>query len=155
MSQNTLTVILDSAIITGISSGPVNEFLGIPFAQPPTGNLCFQLPQALPPYNVSFSATAYSPACPQQAIEPPIVSGLLAEMLDYLMNTFYNIVTTPAKDCLTLNVITPADATPDSKLPVVVPGLKVPLVVIVSLSNGFEQWVYPGALEFGVPATCK
>jgi hypothetical protein len=29
------TVTLDSAIVTGISSGSVNQFLGIPFAQPP------------------------------------------------------------------------------------------------------------------------
>ncbi|KIJ07595.1 hypothetical protein PAXINDRAFT_90155, partial [Paxillus involutus ATCC 200175] len=55
----------------------------------------------------------------------PIVSGLPAETLEYLMNAIYNVVTPSAEDCdkpsafLTLNVVTPADATPDPKLPVV------------------------------------
>ncbi|KAF8838648.1 alpha/beta-hydrolase [Paxillus ammoniavirescens] len=125
------TVTLNSATVTGISSGSMNKFLGIPFAQPPTGNLRFQLPQALPPYNSSFSATAYGPACPQQAIGSPLVSGLPAETLDYLANTIFNIVTLPsAEDCLTLNVVAPAEATPDSKLPVV-------------------AWIYGGGFEIG------
>ncbi|KIJ15043.1 hypothetical protein PAXINDRAFT_169423 [Paxillus involutus ATCC 200175] len=125
------TVTLDSATVTGLSSGSVNEFLGIPFAQPPTGQLRFQLPQALPPYDASFSATGYGPACPQQAMELPVVSGLPAETLDYLTRINNSIVITPsAEDCLTLNVIVPADATPESKLPVVV-------------------WIYGGGFEIG------
>ncbi|KAF8835874.1 alpha beta-hydrolase [Paxillus ammoniavirescens] len=124
-------VMLDSAIVTGLSSGSVNEFLGIPFAQPPTGQLRFQLPQALPPYNASFSAISYGPACPQQAMEFPVVSGLPAETLDYLTLFNNSLITTPSgEDCLTLNVVAPADATPDSKLPVVV-------------------WIYGGGFAIG------
>ncbi|KIJ12935.1 hypothetical protein PAXINDRAFT_82077, partial [Paxillus involutus ATCC 200175] len=94
------TVTPDSASVTGTLFGSVSEFLGIPFAQPP------------------FSATAYCPACPQQAMDLPTVSGLPAETLDYLTNTIYNVAT-PSEKPLTLNVVTPADATPDPKLPVV------------------------------------
>ncbi|KAF8833187.1 alpha/beta-hydrolase [Paxillus ammoniavirescens] len=130
-NRSSPTVTLDSATVTGLSSGSVNEFLGIPFAQPPIGQHRFQLPQALPPYNASFSATAYGPACPQQAIEIPVVSGLPAETLDYLTRLNNSIVnTSSAEDCLTLNVIAPSDATPESKLPVVV-------------------WIYGGAFEIG------
>ncbi|KIJ08820.1 hypothetical protein PAXINDRAFT_102436 [Paxillus involutus ATCC 200175] len=107
------------ATVTGISSGSVNEFLGIPFAQSPTGNLRFQLPQALLPYNASFSAITYGPACPQQAIRFLIMSGLPAETLDYLTKTIYSVVTPSAEDCLTLNVVALAGATPDSKIPIV------------------------------------
>ncbi|KIJ11938.1 hypothetical protein PAXINDRAFT_171554, partial [Paxillus involutus ATCC 200175] len=111
----------DSATVRGLSSGYVNELLGIPFAQPPTGQLRFQLPQALPPSNTSFSATAYGPAYPQQAMET----------LDYLTFLNSSIVVTPStEDCLTLNIIAPSDATPESKLPVVV-------------------WVYGGGFEIG------
>ncbi|KAF8836216.1 alpha/beta-hydrolase [Paxillus ammoniavirescens] len=124
-------VMLDSAIVTGLSSGSVNEFLGIPFAQPPTGKLRFELPQVLPPYNASFSATAYGPACPQQAIGLPVVSGLPTETLDYLTPINDSMVIAPsAEDCLTLNVVAPSDATPDSKLPVIV-------------------WIYGGGFEIG------
>ncbi|KIJ07592.1 hypothetical protein PAXINDRAFT_90156 [Paxillus involutus ATCC 200175] len=94
-------VTLDNASVTGISSGAMNAFLGIPFAQPP------------------FSANAYGPGCPQESIELPIVAGLPAETLDCLTNMIFNIITPSAEDCLTLNVVAPADATPDSKLPVV------------------------------------
>jgi hypothetical protein len=38
---------------------------------------------------------------------------------------------------LTLNVVAPADATPDSKLPVVVVGLKASVILVGSLSGGF------------------
>ncbi|KIJ12933.1 hypothetical protein PAXINDRAFT_82070 [Paxillus involutus ATCC 200175] len=105
-------VTLDNASVTGISSGAMNAFLGIPFAQPP------------------FSANAYGPACPQESIELPIVAGLPAETLDCLTNTIFDIVTPSAEDCLTLNIVAPADATPDSKLPVV-------------------AWIYGGGCEIG------
>ncbi|KIJ12829.1 hypothetical protein PAXINDRAFT_117796 [Paxillus involutus ATCC 200175] len=144
------TVTLDSATVTGLSSGSVNEFLGIPFAQPPTGSLRLQLPQVLPPYNASFSATAYGPACPQQATELSVPSGLPAETLDYL-SVFNDSGTPSAEDCLTLNVIAPADATPDSQLP----------VVVFIYGGGFETGgtsqyngtvIVEKAISLGVPA---
>ncbi|KAG0694304.1 Alpha/Beta hydrolase protein [Suillus ampliporus] len=108
------TVTLDNATVTGIASGSVNKWLGIPFALPPTGNLRLQLPQPIPPYNTSFSATAYGFSCPQQSLIVPL--GLSAKILEYLTTT--NNPT--SEDCLTLDVIAPADATPESNLPVVV-----------------------------------
>ncbi|KAG2125805.1 Alpha/Beta hydrolase protein [Suillus clintonianus] len=124
------TVTLDNATITGVASGSVNKWLGIPFALPPIGSLRFQLPTPIPPYNTNYSATAYGPACPQQALTLPIPPGLPAETLDYLTNTIYNIVIPSAEDCLTLNVVVPADATPESNFPVVV-------------------WIFGGGFETG------
>ncbi|KAH7903320.1 Alpha/Beta hydrolase protein [Hygrophoropsis aurantiaca] len=129
------TVILDSATVTGVPDGSVSKFLGIPFAQPPTGQFRFRLPQPIPAYNESFLATAYGPSCPQQSLTLPVpASGLVAETLDYLTDTIYNVVTPSAEDCLTVNVVTPANATPDSALPVVV-------------------WIFGGGFEDGSTST--
>ncbi|OAX31731.1 alpha/beta-hydrolase [Rhizopogon vinicolor AM-OR11-026] len=113
------TVTLDTATVTGVASCSVNEWLGIPFALPPeTGNFRFQPPQPIPSYNTSFSATTYGPSCPQQNATLSIPPGLHAETLDYLTPTVSNI--TVSEDCLTVNVVAPADATPESNLPVAI-----------------------------------
>ncbi|MEZ4248091.1 MAG: carboxylesterase family protein [Polyangiales bacterium] len=73
------------------------RFLGIPFAQPPVGDLRWRAPAApgcLP--EPVFVADTFGPACPQLA------DGAV----------------TGDEDCLQLNVWTPADYTADSKLPV-------------------------------------
>ncbi|KAE9396133.1 alpha beta-hydrolase [Gymnopus androsaceus JB14] len=124
------TVTLDSAVVTGVASGAVDEFLGIPFAEPPTGSLRFNLPQTIAPYNTSFSATEMGPSCPQQAIDLPDLSGLAAETVDFIVNSIYGFLFTSAEDCLTINVIKPSTATSTSNLPVLV-------------------WIFGGGFEIG------
>ncbi|EIW81564.1 carotenoid ester lipase precursor [Coniophora puteana RWD-64-598 SS2] len=131
------TVKLDNATVTGSASGSVNKFLGIPFAQPPTGNLRFQLPQPLSAYSTDFSATSFGPACPQQPIKLPIPDSLPQQAKDAINNVtnlLYDVITPAAEDCLTVNVVAPADATPDSKLPVI-------------------AWIFGGGFEVGGTST--
>lgn len=68
----------------------VVAFLGLPFAEPPVGELRFRPPIPIDSWNGSIDATAFGPACPQ-----PIEEG----------QTLY---LDQSEDCLTLNVWTPS-----------------------------------------------
>jgi para-nitrobenzyl esterase len=82
--------------IQGKLSGKTREFLGIPYAQPPLGELRFAPPKPVKPWTKTLTATEYGASCPQGA------GGLSA------MNE-------KSEDCLTLNVFAPTGA---KKLPV-------------------------------------
>ncbi|PBK95732.1 carotenoid ester lipase precursor [Armillaria gallica] len=127
------TVTLDSATFTGTTSGAVSKFLGIPFAQPPTGDRRFRLPETHPAYNGSYDASAFGPSCPQQAVKLPILTGVPEEAVDYIVDSIYKAILPDDEDCLTINVLKPASATSNSKLPVV-------------------AWIFGGGFELGGPA---
>lgn len=148
-----LTVTLDNGTFTGLLTGGVVQFLGIPFAQPPyvsafclvfvcstaisVGNLRYRLPQTVEPYSGNHLSTAFGPACPQQNTNLPLPPSLPSEAIDFLVNAGVNAVFPDNEDCelvyelslfarlivsggLTINVINPLTATPNSKLPVAV-----------------------------------
>lgn len=85
------------------TSGPnnVTAYLGIPFAQPPVGNLRWKNPQPPSPWSGTFQATQMSSGCPQ-----PNTLGLCSAGM--------------SEDCLYLNVWVPANTTSSSNLPVMV-----------------------------------
>jgi para-nitrobenzyl esterase len=75
--------------VRGTTAGTVGEFLGIPYAAPPVGNLRWRPPAAAASWHGVRDATQFGPSCPQAAspFGPP---GSFSE------------------DCLYLNVYTPA-----------------------------------------------
>ena len=84
----------------------VREFRGIPYAAPPVGNLRWQPPQPVVPWNGVLQANQFSAACMQREMSPSSGSwnaGLINRN----------------EDCLYLNVWTPA-ASADERLPVLV-----------------------------------
>ena len=84
-------------------------FRGVPYAQPPVGSLRFARPQEHEPWEGPRDCTQFSPRCPQ--------CDLTA--MDFYSKEFYDEMVPPEdEDCLYLNVWTPADAQPGSKLPV-------------------------------------
>ncbi|KAF9488947.1 lipase [Pleurotus eryngii] len=126
-------VVLDSATFTGSTAGRVTKFLGIPYAQPPTGDRRFRLPVPIPPYTGTVQATAFGSACPQQSARLPLPDGLASDVVDLIVNTAYKAVFPDNEDCLSINVVVPSSATPTSKLPVAV-------------------WIFGGGFELGSPS---
>ncbi|KAH9061817.1 alpha beta-hydrolase [Lactarius deliciosus] len=121
---------LDRGTFVGTTANGTNKFLGIPFAQPPVGDLRFRLPKAFAPYVGGHNASAFGFSCPQQANSLALPDGLPPPTLQYLSSIGTSTTIPTSEDCLTLNVIAPAGVRPGSKLPVVV-------------------WIYGGGFEVG------
>jgi para-nitrobenzyl esterase len=97
-----------------ISDGKIKAFLGLPYAATPVGELRWKPPQPPLPWKGVRDATNFGARCAQNRIWDDMIfqdSG-------------------PSEDCLFLNVYAPADATPNSKLPVMF-------------------WIHGGAYEAG------
>jgi para-nitrobenzyl esterase len=98
--------------VRATSSGPVHgvvehgvaAFKGIPFAQPPVGELRWRAPQPVKAWTAARKAVDYGPDCLQNPF-PGDAAPLGVK---------------PAEDCLYLNVWAPAKAKPKAGLPVMV-----------------------------------
>ncbi|KAI0794098.1 carotenoid ester lipase precursor [Fomes fomentarius] len=126
------SVKLDKATVVGTSTGSVESFLGIPFAQPPVGDLRLRLPQLLTSYSGTVNATTLGAQCVQQALTFPsgVPNQLLADVMPFVSAFGGNPNVPQNEDCLFLNVIRPANVPANAKLPVLV-------------------WIYGGAFAFG------
>lgn len=110
-------------VIVGRTRFGVEEFLGIPFAEAPLGDLRFKHPM---PYNSTynnFKAVKYSPSC--MAIHPLSLSATIKKNIDNIpkfMRSFYleslNLGDM-SEDCLHLNIFRPKGVSKDAKLPVI------------------------------------
>lgn len=79
-----------SGVVSGRVEHNVLVYKGIPFAQPPVGELRWRPPQAMKPWRGVRSATAWGHICMQEVKVDP---GIGTEE--------------PSEDCLTLNVFAP------------------------------------------------
>lgn len=121
------SVTLDSGMFLGVAAGDSNMFLGIPFAQPPVGDLRLRLPVPNAPYSGTHNATSFGLACTQQPTTLQIPPSIVSNITEFLSG---GGVSQSGEDCLTLNIWTPANVTKGTKLPVVV-------------------WFFGGAFQFG------
>ncbi|KAI0763837.1 carotenoid ester lipase [Trametes elegans] len=115
------TVRLDEAAVIGSSDGVVDQFLGIPFAQPPIGNLRLQLPQPVERYKGIINATQFGNQCIQQTVPPlDLPSFLPPEIKPFVLAMTIPPDVPQDEDCLNLNVIVPAGTKPGDTLPIAV-----------------------------------
>lgn len=118
-----LSIQTDIGTITGFTEYDypnVAQFLGVPFAEPPLGDLRWLPPTPKLPIG-GFSADQQSPACPQYESSIPSV-------YDQDARQFLITPGLTSEDCLTLNIWVPLNATE-------------PLPVLV--------WIYGGAFQTG------
>ncbi|KAK3687790.1 alpha/beta-hydrolase [Podospora appendiculata] len=95
----------------------VRQFLGIPYGQPPLGELRFAPPKPALPFG-DINATQFPPSCMQYLMEWPesiYTQDIFEFNLQGLNSTSPNI----SEDCLTLSIWTPTDKTRAALLPVI------------------------------------
>ncbi|KAI0793620.1 carotenoid ester lipase precursor [Fomes fomentarius] len=93
------TVQLGPATVVGTRNGSIDSFLGVPFAQPPIGDLRLRQPQLL-------------------TSAPNIPLELLLDVAPLLTLFSENPDVPQSEDCLYLNIIRPSDISADANLPV-------------------------------------
>ncbi|KIM54010.1 hypothetical protein SCLCIDRAFT_137679 [Scleroderma citrinum Foug A] len=125
-NTNLPIVTLDYGRFQGFCSAFSTEsFLGIPFAQPPVGNLHLNKPA--PPSSLGpgvSNATSYANTCPQMPPYPPGVTFPdnpgLAGATAYLTEFVPEPTVAASEDCLYVNVVRPTGVCSGADLPVVV-----------------------------------
>ncbi|EMD33609.1 hypothetical protein CERSUDRAFT_117711 [Gelatoporia subvermispora B] len=114
------SVVLDRGTFIGKHNGSADAYLGIPYVQPPVGNLRYR--QAVPnePYEGTYNVTDFGPACPQ-AVTPP-TSGTVPFIgaFESLFSAKFPAITNVGEDCLSINIWAPKGTKPGADLPVVV-----------------------------------
>ncbi|TVY24137.1 Acetylcholinesterase [Lachnellula hyalina] len=116
------TVNTTSGLVSGhgaTNQSGVSEYLGIPFAQPPIGDLRFAAPVKFTG-SASLNGTSFGPSCPVKAsnASTPSVSILIAANITEAGVEMDSIFATPNKyseDCLYLNVWTKPQTGEDKK----------------------------------------
>lgn len=105
-TANYMSVNTTNGVVVGHaanSSACVVEYLGIPFAQPPVGDLRFAAPQALNTTG-EYVAAEFGYDCPQSSTPPlnyPDFTPQAPQILSYFLST---AGTLRSEDCLTLNI---------------------------------------------------
>ena len=122
LTQTMSVIQTENGLVSGYNSGDITIFKGIPFAEPPVGDLRWKAPQPVKNWTGVLKCDKFS-ASPMQSNPVP-----------FMMWT-EEFITPPgnlSEDCLYLNIWTPAKS-PKEKLPVFV-------------------WIYGGGFNSGSAA---
>ncbi|EPS43655.1 hypothetical protein H072_2358 [Dactylellina haptotyla CBS 200.50] len=126
----TVTITSPQATIIGVA-GSVEVFPGIPFAQPPIGQLRLKPPQPLTAPLGTIKATQNGKACPQFTFSTVLNDAIPTSALGLLVNTpLFQTILNAGEDCLYINIHRPSGTKPNAKLPVLF-------------------WIFGGGFEIG------
>ncbi|KAL6890870.1 Alpha/Beta hydrolase protein [Trichoderma evansii] len=113
-----------SGLLTGhvpSNSDCVVEFLGVPYAQPPVGQLRFEAPVKLNVASKPFTAAKYAADCPHATnVNIDGYPGFTPQGPKCVADFLVDAGTTQSEDCLYLNIWTKATKVADAAKPVLV-----------------------------------
>ncbi|KAJ8274684.1 hypothetical protein COCON_G00093090, partial [Conger conger] len=89
--------------------GPVVQFLGVPYAAPPTGDRRFQPPESPAPWPETRNATQFAAVCPQSVQEGRLPEVMLPVWFTNSMEIVSSYVQDQSEDCLYLNIYVPTE----------------------------------------------
>ncbi|XP_028254885.1 neuroligin-4, X-linked-like isoform X1 [Parambassis ranga] len=95
--------------------GPVEQYLGIPYALAPTGERRFQPPEPPMSWPGIRNATQFSPVCPQFLEDRFLLNDMLPVWFTANLDTVVTYVQEQSEDCLYLNIYVPTEDGTDTK----------------------------------------
>ncbi|KAM3836904.1 neuroligin-4, X-linked [Vipera latastei] len=89
--------------------GPVEQYLGVPYASPPTGERRFQPPEPPSSWTGIRNATQFAAVCPQYLDERSLLNDMLPVWFTANLDTVMTYVQDQNEDCLYLNIYIPTE----------------------------------------------
>ncbi|XP_064166490.1 neuroligin-4, X-linked isoform X1 [Anguilla rostrata] len=89
--------------------GPVEQYLGIPYAAPPTGTRRFQAPEPPSSWPGIRNATQFASVCPQYLEDRYLLNDMLPVWFTANLDTVVTYVQDQNEDCLYLNIYVPTE----------------------------------------------
>ncbi|XP_027530922.1 neuroligin-4, X-linked isoform X2 [Neopelma chrysocephalum] len=89
--------------------GPVEQYLGVPYASPPTGERRFQPPEPPSSWTGIRNATQFAAVCPQYLDERSLLNDMLPVWFTANLDTVVTYVQDQNEDCLYLNIYVPTE----------------------------------------------
>ena len=105
-AQSTPVSFSPSATVVGsssVNSGGVESFGGIPYAQPPVGQLRLKPPQKITSPQCIIDGTKFVPTCSQFNRPPPVVNDTFTQLFSGALNATFPWTLPSSEDCLTLS----------------------------------------------------